>query len=546
MNGGEALVKTLIAQGYDLAFGVPGESYLAVLEAMRAASFRFIVTRHESGAAFAADAVGKLTRRPGLAFVTRGPGATNAAIGVHTAAQGSTPLVLFIGQAPSHRLGREAFQEIDYGAMFATIAKQVIEPREPGEVAATTGRALEAALSERPGPVVLVLPEDVTMGDAGTPEIPASKELTPLAPPPDAIGRAGKRIEAARRPIVIAGGMISHEGAHGALIDFAEASGAVVTTAWRRQDAFPCDHPAYGGHLGIGRGRHHRALFAECDLVIAAGTRLDDITTEEGTLIRPGLELIQIYPEAAVLARSHASIPIRAAAGAALKALTAALEREAPPERIAWRDQAHREQSAFARPGEDPKLAPLGRVAMARVVEAVAERVGRDHVIVNDAGNFAGWVQRYFPFREPYSQLAPTSGAMGYALPAACAAALARPQAAVVAFVGDGGFMMTGQELATAAAHRLPVKIILCDNGALGTILMHQLRCFGADHDFAVALDNPDFAGLARAYGARGFAVEETEQFAPAFEAALGHDGPALIQLKLDVRDISAFGPIEF
>lgn len=544
MTGGAALIATLIGAGARLAFGVPGESYLAVLEAMREAGarFRFVAMRHEAGAGFAADACGKLTGEPGLCFVTRGPGACNAAIAVHTAAQDSTPFLLFIGQVATDRLGRESFQEIDYRAMFGSVAKRVFTPKTPDAAAEAAAQAWHCALSARPGPAVVVLPEDVTEGQTGS----ASAAIPPFArlePSEAEVAHAARLIQSARRPVVVAGGLIGHEAALGALLRLAETSGAAVAAAWRRQDAFPNDHPAYVGHLGIGRAPFQRKLWRDCDLVIAAGARLDDITTEEGTLIRADQTLVHIHPDRTVLARSGAQLAIEAHARPALEAIAAALEGEAiPPERIAWRDALHAEQTAFATPGRDPQVAPAGALDMARVVETVARKLRDGDVVANDAGNFAGWLHRYFPYRQPRSQLAPTSGAMGYAVPAGVAAALVRPERRALAFAGDGGFMMTGQELSTAVNLELPLTVIVCDNRAFGTILMHQERHYGDGHAYGVAMPSPDFAALARAYGAAGFTVEKTSEFDAAFDAAQERPGPSLIHLVQDTRDISAFG----
>ena len=298
MTGGEALVQTLLAHGVDHAFCVPGESYLAVLEGLRRerARIRLVVTRHESGTTFAAEAYGKLAHRPAAAFVTRGPGATNAGIGIHTAAQDSTPVVLFIGHVPTHVKGREAFQEIDYHRMYAPIAKAVFEPAGPRHVADCTARALRLAVAGRPGPTVVVLPEDVTEGDAGTDAPPPAPPRLRAAPAPDAIAEAVRLIRGARHPVVISGEMVAFDNATDALVAFAEASGAGVVTAWRRQDTFPNDHPAYLGHFGIGRAPFQREAWAASDLVIAAGTRLDDITTEEFMLLRPDQRLSTSTP----------------------------------------------------------------------------------------------------------------------------------------------------------------------------------------------------------------------------------------------------------
>ena len=543
MTGGDALVATLLAHGVTQGFGVPGESYLAVLDALRRerARFRLVVTRHESGATFAAEAYGKLARRPAAAFVTRGPGATNAGIGVHTAAQDSTPLLLMVGHVPTSAKGREAFQEIDYHRMYAPIAKAVLEPERAEDVAECTARAVRLAVAGRPGPVVVVLPEDVTEGGAGNAPVPGAPPRLRAAPAPDGVREAARLLAAARHPVVIAGELVGYEDATAALVRFAETTGAGVVTAWRRQDTFPNDHPAYLGHFGIGRAPFQREAWAACDLVIAAGTRLDDITSEEFTLLRPDQVLVHIHVDPAVLARWRADVPLAADTGTALAALTAAAGGPPDPARLAWRERLHQEFLAYTRPGQVPVH---GAVDPARVVEAVTAALPAEAIVVNDAGNFSGWVHRYHRFRLPATQAAPSSGAMGYAVPAAIGAKLAHPERPVVGFVGDGGFLMTGQELVTAVQEGLPVKIVLGDNGAYGTIAMHQHKRIGPDGLFAVHLRSPDFVAVARGYGAAAFSVERTGDFADAFASALAHPGPALVHVRTDLRDISVAGPL--
>lgn len=542
-TGGDALVATLVTHGVRQAFCVPGESYLAVLEALRGEQgrLRLVVNRHESGATFAAEAYGKLAHRPAAAFVTRGPGATNAAIGIHTAAQDSTPLVLFIGHVPTRAKGREAFQEIDYHRMYAPMAKAVLEPATAEDVADCTARALRLAVAGRPGPTVVVLPEDVTEGEAGAAPIPPGAPRPCLAPSPEAVARAAAILAGARHPIVISGELVAFDEATDALVRFVEASGAGVVTAWRRQDTFPNDHPAYLGHFAIGRPAFQREAWAACDVVLAAGTRLDDITTEEFTLLRPDQRLIHLHPDPAILARSGAEVALAADPGAALAALTRALAGPPPAERVAWRTRLHAAWEAFTTPGQVPVH---GAVDLARVVEAVSAQLPPDAVVANDAGNLSGWVHRYHRFRRPATQAAPGSGAMGYAVPAALGARLARPDRIVVAFVGDGGFLMTGQELVTARQEALPIKVVVGDNAAYGTILMHQHRRISPDSLYAVRLLSPDFAAVARGYGVAAFTVERTDEFPDAFAAALRHDGPALVHVRTDVRDISAAGPL--
>lgn len=541
MNGGEALVATLVQNGFDTGFCVPGESYLAILDALRRNQdrFRLVTNRHESGATFAAEAYGKLTGRPGLAFVTRGPGAANAMIGVHAAAQDSTPMVLFVGQVPHAQQGLEAFQEIDFRTTLGTIAKAVVEPAGADEVAATTALALGLAASGRPGPVVVVLPEDVTEGEAGTPVIPFLPARETVSPTAEDVARAWSLISSARHPIVLSGELVAAHMAHEALAEFVAATGAAVVTTFRRQDTFANDQPAYLGHFGLGRARCQRQAWAECDLVIAAGTRLDAVTSENFSLLRDDQKLIHIHVERNVIDRyRRAEVALAADVGPTLMALAARANAPPPPASLAWRakfNEAYREFAAGA-------PAAVGSVDLAAVVQTMARMLEGPHVMTNDAGNFAGWLHRCFLYRQPCSQAGPGSGAMGAGVPAAIGAQLARPEATVVAFVGDGGFQMTGNEIATAVQEALPIKIIVCDNAAYGTILMHQHRYAGRGGDYAVRIDGPDFAALARAHGAAAWTVDRSADFADAFAGALAQVGPALIHVKTDIRDISAYG----
>jgi acetolactate synthase-1/2/3 large subunit len=544
MTGGDALVATLLAHGVTQGFGVPGESYLAILEALRQARhrFRLVITRHESGAAFAAEAYGKLAARPAAVLVTRGPGATNAAIGIHTAQQDSTPVVLFIGHVSLRGKGREAFQEIDYHRMYAPLAKAVLEPESAEDVAEVTARAVRLAGAGRPGPVVVVLPEEVTEGGAGDAPIATAPPRLGAPPPPEGVREAARLLGEARHPMVIAGEMVAFEDATPALVALAEASGAAVVTAWRRQDTFPNDHAAYAGHFGIGRAPFQREAWQACDVVVAAGTRLDDITTEEFTLLRPDQRLVHLHPDPAVLARWRADVPLAADTRAGLRALAGALAgTPPPPARLAWRARLHEALVAFTTPGQVPVR---GAVDPAHLVAAVSAALPPEAIVVNDAGNFSSWVHRYHRFRQPHTQAAPGSGAMGYAVPAAIGARLAWPDRPVVAFVGDGGFLMTGQELVTAVQEGLPVKVVLGDNAAYGTIAMHQHKRVGPEGLYGVQLRSPDFAAVARAYGVAAFAVDRTEAFGAAFGAALAHPGPALVHVRTDLRDISAAGPL--
>lgn len=539
MNGGDALVETLLAWGIDAAFSVPGESYLPILRAAQRASnrIRLFTPRHESGVTFAAEAYGKLTGRPAVGLVSRGPGATNASIGVHVAKQDSTPMLLVIGHVPTATKGVEAFQEIDYHSMFQNVAKAVLEPESSAQVAKTAARALALATSGRPGPVVMVMPKDITEGDAGQPVIPGPIPRAVGAPAPQAIEAAARLIDRAERPMVVAGEMVANEGAQAALARFADASGAAVSSAYRRQDALANTHPAYAGHLEINRVAFQQQAFEEADLIVAVGARMDGITSLEFELVRPDQAFVHIFPDPDVLARLPHTLALAADAGPTLAGLADAV---APPSaaRLAWRDGLHRAYLDFAVPGE---VTVKGPVDLAACVVEAQRQLRDDAVILTDSGTFARWVHRYYRFTSARTQAGPMCGAMGYAVPGAVGATVARPDAQVVAFVGDGGFQMTGQELMTAVAHNLPVKTVVADNGAWGSILVSQQRRYGEDGVYGTRLAAPDFAAVARAYGMPAWTVEATDAFGPAFAAALAHDGPALIHLKLDDRDISPF-----
>lgn len=539
MDGGEALAETLAAWGVEAAFAVPGESYLPVLAGLqrRANAIRLVTPRHESGVTFACAAYGRIAGKPAVGLVSRGPGSTNASIGLHVAQQDSVPMLLVIGDVPTASKGREAFQEIDYHKMFSGIAKAVLEPETAAEVPQNAARALQLAAAGRPGPVVLVMPKDISDGDAGAPEVPQPVPRAPLLPDAEAVAAAARLVDAARRPIVIAGELIALEGAGAALSDFAAASGAAVTAAYRCQDAIANDDPAYIGHLEINRDDFQERGWAEADLVIAAGARLDGITTRDFSMIREDQTLIHIHPDAAVLGRWPSEAAIRADAGPALEALSGAVT-NGSRERQDWRAGLNRDFREFSRPGGVPVH---GSVDLAEVTAEARRQLPPDAVVITDSGTFARWVHRYFSFGEPRTQAGPMAGAMGYGVPGAIGAALARPRSPVVVFVGDGGFLMTGQEAVTLAQERLPVKIVVCDNNAWGSILTSQQTRYGETGIFGTRLESPDFEAVGRAYGLHSSRVRETGGFAGAFAAALAHPGPALIHLELDERDISPF-----
>ncbi|MFT3955302.1 MAG: thiamine pyrophosphate-binding protein [Piscinibacter sp.] len=545
---GHALVEALIAQGVDTAFGVPGESYLAVLDGFHEhrEKIRFVACRQEGGAAFMAEAQGKLSGRPGICFVTRGPGATNASIGLHTAFQDSTPMILFVGQVASDQRDREAFQELDYRQVFGPgtlgMAKWVGEVHSADRLPEYVARAFHTALQGRPGPVVLVLPEDLLTTPTAAPVLPRV-EPAQAWPAPGPLRDLRAMLVAAQRPFVIVGGSgWDAEGAR-ALQRFAENWQLPVGCGFRFQDTFDNHHPLYAGDVGIGINPKLAARVRDADLVIALGVRLGEMTTGGYTLLevpRPQQKLVHLHAGAEELGRVYAAdLLLQASVNHAAKALESLT---APPQ-VAWTAWAQAAGADFAANRVPQPVEPLD---MAQVMLAVERLVPEDTVFTNGAGNYSGWLHRYVRYRglqhHGRTQLAPTSGAMGYGVPAAIAASLLCPQRTVINVAGDGDFLMTGQELATATGYgagRGAGKLIslVVDNGTYGTIRMHQEREFpgrvsGSD------LFNPDFAALARAYGWNAAKVEQTAQFEPAFAAALAADGPTLIHLKL-ATDVS-------
>jgi acetolactate synthase-1/2/3 large subunit len=541
---GHALVEALIAQGVDTAFGVPGESYLAVLDGFHEhrAHIRFIACRQEGGAAFMADAQGKLSGRPGICFVTRGPGATNASIGLHTAFQDSTPMILFIGQVASDQRDREAFQEVDYRQMFGPgtlgMAKWVGEVHDADRLPEYVARAFHTALQGRPGPVVLVLPEDMLTRETAVPVLPRV-EPAQAWPAPQALAALRDRLLAAERPFMIVGGSGWTAASAAALQRFAEAWQLPVGCGFRFQDTFDNRHALYAGDVGIGINPKLAARVRDADVVLAIGVRLGEMTTGGYTLLqapRPKQQLVHLHAGAEELGRVYAAdLMLQCSlsqAGEALASLPA-------PDAVRWGDWTRAARADYAANLEHPSVEPLD---MAVVMKTVARLAPEDTVYTNGAGNYSGWLHRYVSYpglqHHGRTQLACTSGAMGYGLPAAVGAALLHPARTVVNVAGDGDFLMNGQELATATGYGAQRLIsLVVDNGTYGTIRMHQERDYpgrvsGSD------LYNPDFAALARAYGWRAAKVEATAQFEPAFAEALAAQQPTLIHIRLDA-DVS-------
>jgi acetolactate synthase-1/2/3 large subunit len=537
---GHALVEALLAQGVDTVFGVPGESYLAVLDGIfeHRDRIRFIACRHEGGAAFMAEAQGKLSGRPGVCFVTRGPGATNAGIGVHTAFQDSTPMVLFVGQVASDQRDREAFQELDYTHLFGPgtlgMAKWVGEVHSADRLPEYVARAFHTALQGRPGPVVLVLPEDVLTTPTTAPVLPRV-EPARAWPAPGPLRDVRRLLMEARRPLLIAGGSGWDAEACAALQRFAENWQLPVACGFRFQDTFDNRHRLYAGDVGIGINPRLAERVRDADLLLAVGVRLGEMTTGGYTLLqapRPRQKLVHVHAGSEELGRVYsADVLLQASMTHAAKAL----ETLAAPTAVPWSAHAEAAHADYLANLVPTPVAPLD---MAEVVMCVQRLAPADTVFANGAGNFSGWLHRYLRYpglqHHGRTQLAPTSGAMGYGVPAAVAAALLHPGRTVVNLAGDGDFLMTGQELATASAYGAGrLIVIVVDNGTYGTIRMHQEREFpgrvsGSD------LHNPDFAALARAYGWRAERIDETAAFAPAFQRALDAGTPTLIHLKLD------------
>ncbi len=546
---GHLLVEALIAQGVDTAFGVPGESFLAVLDGFyeHRDQIRFIACRQEGGAAFMADAQGKLSGRPGICFVTRGPGATNASIGLHTAFQDSTPMILFIGQVASDQRDREAFQELDYAQVFGPgtlgFAKWVGEAHDAARLPEYVARAFHVAMQGRPGPVVLVLPEDMLTALTDAPVLPRIEPALAW-PAPGALREVRQMLLAAERPLVILGGSGWNAASASAMQRFAESWNLPVGCAFRRQDLFDNHHANYAGDVGIGINPKLAQRVTDADLILAVGPRLGEMTTGGYTLLaapRPRQKLIHVHAGAEELGRVYAAdLMLQSAMACAAKAL----EGLAPPPQIAWNGWTRSAHADFIANAEAAPMAPLD---MAEVVKSVQRLAPADSVLTNGAGNYSGWLHRFYRYpglqHAGRTQLAPTSGAMGYGVPAAIAAALLQPHRTAINIAGDGDFLMTGQELATATGYGAgrgangKLIVIVIDNGSYGTIRMHQEREYpgrvsGSD------LFNPDFAALARAHGWRAERIDATAAFEPAFAAALQADAPTLLHLKLDA-DVS-------
>jgi acetolactate synthase-1/2/3 large subunit len=536
-SGGQILVDQLVVHGVDHLFCVPGESYLAALDAMHDAAINVTVCRAEGGAAMMAEGYGKLTGRPGICFVTRGPGATNASPGIHIAAQDSTPLILFVGQVARWMREREAFQELDYRAVFGTVAKWVTDVEDAARLPELVSRAFHVATSGRPGPVVIALPEDMLTEEASVADAPAYEPVE-THPSLGQMAELQKLLWAAKRPVAILGGSRWSAQAVQRFTRFAERFALPVACSFRRQMLFPADHPCYAGDIGIGPNPKLLGRIKDADLVLLVGGRMSEMPSQGYTLFEipaPRQTLVHVHPDPEELGRVYRP---HLAVNASPVAFSAALEGVQPPNAIRWAERtptAHADYLAWSDPAG---VRTPGALQMGQVMATLRETLPRDAILANGAGNFSAWVHRFWPFREFGTQLAPTSGSMGYGLPAAVGAKRVFPERTVVAFAGDGDFLMNGQDFATAVQYDLPIAVVLLDNGMYGTIRMHQEREYPGRIS-ATMLKNPDFAAYARAFGGHGERVERTEEFAPALERALASGKPAILHCLIDPEAIT-------
>ncbi|MBK0400252.1 acetolactate synthase [Limibaculum sp. M0105] len=539
MRAADLMVECLAAQGADRIFCVPGESYLALLDALRDdARIDTVVCRHEGGAGLMAVADAKLTGRPGVAAVSRGPGATNASIAIHLAQQDATPLVALIGQVARDERGRGAFQEVDYAAMFGTIAKAVWEVADADHLPEVLARAWQTAQAGTPGPVVISLPEDMLGDETSVPVVPPLP-LPSARPAADEVARAAALLARAERPLLIAGGALAHGTSRAALARAAAAHQIPVALTFKRQEIFDNASPLFAGHLGFKIPRAHVEALARADLVLAVGTRLGDTPTQGYTFPRapvPDQPLIHVYPDPGVVGRLHrAEIALACDPTAFLEALAAspATPSEA---RSAW--AAETGAKGAATKGYAPRSNPDG-VDFGAVVAELARNAPPDTVITTDAGNFSSWVHRVWPWDGGSLAIGAAGGAMGLGIPGAVAACLRLPDRRVIAFSGDGGAMMTGNELATARAAGARPIIVIANNGSYGTIRQHQERAY-PHRTAATDLANPDFAAWGAAFGALGLTISRDDEAPAAVARALAHDGPVVIDARTSLEAISA------
>jgi acetolactate synthase-1/2/3 large subunit len=535
-SGGQILIDQLVAQGVERAYCVPGESYLAALDALADAPIELIVCRQEAGAAMMALTEGRLTGRPGICFVTRGPGATNAAHGVHIAEHDSAPMILFIGQVERAMLGRGAFQEMDYRALFASTAKLATQIESAAQIPETIHRAFHLAMQGRPGPIVIALPEDMLMETAAVADAPRVAPA-PIWPGLTQMAELQKMLWAAERPIAILGGGGWTERSRAAFARFAERFELPVAGSFRRASAFDGDHQNFVGEIGLSANPKLKARIEQADLVMLVGGRMSEVATQGYTLFdipTPRQPIVHVHADANEIGRNyHPALGVVATS----PEFCAALEGVQPPTgAIRWAEQTRIARAEYLAWSDKAPPNP-GRVQLGEIMFAIRKRTP-DAIFTNGAGNFSIWVGRFLRFRAFEQQLGPTSGSMGFGLPAAIGAARVFPGRTVVSFAGDGDFLMNGQEFATAVQYGLRIVVVVVDNGMYGTIRMHQEREFPG-RVIATDLRNPDFAAYARAFGGHGETVEETAEFLPAYERALASGLPSIVHVKVDPEAIT-------
>jgi acetolactate synthase-1/2/3 large subunit len=530
----EVLVDQLQIHGVRHVFCVPGESYLAVLDAFHDSDLNVTVCRQEGGACMMAEAIGKVTGHPGVCFVTRGPGATNASHGIHIAQQDSTPLVMFVGQVARDMREREAFQEVDYKAFFGSMTKWTTEVDDPARVPEIVSRAFYTAANGRPGPVVISIPEDMLTERVAVPDAKPFA-LVETSPGPDEMKKFANMLSAARAPIMLLGGSRWSQAASDAIGRFAQKYSVPVATTFRRAHLFDSHNPCYAGDLGIGPNPKLLGRIKGSDLVIVVGGRLGELPSQSYTLFdipQPQVPFIHVHPGAEELGRVYSP---QLAIHATPTAFAAALDNLQLPATVCGQGPAaHADWIEWTeKPTEQP-----GAVNFGAVMVWLRENLPPDAIICNGAGNYAAWIHRFFRMRRFGQHVAPASGSMGYGVPAAVAMKRLHPDRTVVCIAGDGDFLMNGQEFATAVQYDLPITIIINDNGLYGTIRMHQEREYPGRIS-ATDLRNPDFAAYARAFGGHGASVERTEDFPAAFKEAQASGKPAIVRLKIDPEAIT-------
>ncbi|MGH1425462.1 MAG: thiamine pyrophosphate-binding protein [Pseudooceanicola sp.] len=540
-SGAQVLVEQLLIQGVERASCVPGESYLSVLDALIGSGVDMVTCRQEGGAAMMAEAWGKLSGRPGICFVTRGPGATNAAAGVHVAAQDSTPMILFVGQVARGMKHREAFQELDYGAVFGTMAKWVVEIDDAARMPELIARAFRVAMQGRPGPVVVALPEDMLDDLVSVPDAPRVEPVE-AAPVAGDIARLSDMLGAAERPFAIFGGSRWDAEAVAAFTGLCERFAMPFAAQFRRAGMVPAQHPNFAGDLSLGANPALVSAIEGADLVVLVGGRMSEISSQGYTLLpipAGAQKLVHIHADADEIGRVYQPSLGISATPKGIAPFFDTLRPDAPRQGE-WVAAA---RAAYIDWSQEPTANP-GQLQMAQVLCWMRDALPEDAILTNGAGNFAIWLNRYYRFESFNTHLAPTSGSMGYGFPAGIAAKRAFPSRTVVTLAGDGDFMMTGQELATAMHHGIPIIVVLVDNGMYGTIRMHQEREYPTRVS-STALTNPDFAALALAHGGFGARVERAEDFAAAFAEAQASGKPAVLHLILDPDALSPTATIQ-